>query len=123
MATASETLCDPDDDNDNVPDTADADGGAGTSPAGRLAGDGRATTGTLLTGSLSSVTDVAAPKGIRLTAGASGATLTMCSPGFGVDIDPNTSVTITCGSITVENVTSRFGHGHGRHSHGRVSPE
>jgi Ca2+-binding RTX toxin-like protein len=96
--------CDPDDDNDNVPDTADADGGAGTSPAGQLAGDGT-TTGTLLSGSLSSVTDVAAPKGIRLTAGASGATLTMCSPAFSIDVEPNASVTITCGSISVENVT------------------
>jgi Ca2+-binding RTX toxin-like protein len=95
--------CDPDDDNDNVPDAADADGGSGASPDGQLAGDGT-TTGTLLTGSLSSVTDVAAPKGIRLTAGSSGATLTMCSPGFGVDLEPNTSVTITCGSISAENV-------------------
>jgi probable HAF family extracellular repeat protein len=96
--------CDPDDDNDNVPDAGDADGGAGTSPAGQLAADG-VTSGTLLTGSLSSVTDVPAPKGIRLTAGASGATLTMCSQGFSVELEPNTSVTVTCGSISVENVS------------------
>ena len=96
--------CDPDDDNDNLVDTGDADGGSGDSPSGQLAGDGT-TTGTLIAGSLASVTDVAAPKGLRLTAGAGGAALRMCSPPFDVELDAGTSVTITCGSVTIENIS------------------
>jgi Tol biopolymer transport system component len=96
---------DPDRDDDGVPDTFDADGGDGTSPAGLLQTDDTGLTfGTLTAGSLTSVTDVADPKGIRITAGADGATLTMCAQGFQVELDPSTSATITCGSISVEAV-------------------
>jgi Ca2+-binding RTX toxin-like protein len=92
-------------DGDGVPDAFDADGGDGSSTDGLLATDGTGTSGTLTAGSLTSVTDVDSPKGYRLTAGPEGATLTMCAEALEVELDPNTSATITCGSVSVENVT------------------
>ncbi len=106
VSSASYTVVsNPDADGDGVPDSIDSDGGAGTGSPGFTddTGDGKTTTGALVSGSMT-VTDVSDPKGIRIAAGPSGVVLTVCLQGFGLELDPGDSVTVTCGSVTVENV-------------------
>jgi Tol biopolymer transport system component len=96
-----------DDDGDGVPDEIDSDGGAGTAPAGfsDVTGAGVPTTGEVLSGSVS-VVDVADPSGVRITGGAGGAVLSpVCGSAFELGIPAGGSVTITCHSIEVEDVT------------------
>lgn len=98
----------PDADGDGVVDDVDADGGAGTGPAGAFTddtGDGKTTSGAVLSGSLVSVVDVADPKGVRLTAGDAGAVVSACEQGYELELPPGGSVTVTCGSVRVEEVT------------------
>jgi hypothetical protein len=97
----------PDADGDGVVDDVDPDGGAGTSPPGAFTDDtggGTTTSGAVLSGSLVSVVDVADPKGVRLTAGGAGAVVSACGQGYELELPPGGSVTLTCGSITVEEI-------------------
>jgi hypothetical protein len=95
----------PDADDDGIADDVDSDGGAGTAPAGFAddTGDGKTTSGTLTSGTVT-VDDVADPKGVRITA-TSDAVLSVCGPpGFDLELPAGAAVTITCGSVVVENV-------------------
>jgi Ca2+-binding RTX toxin-like protein len=101
--------CDPDRDGDGVPDTLDSDGGAGSDPpAFTDAVQGRAnpTSGTVVSGTVT-VDDVAdATKGVRITA-VSDAVLSVCAfpTPFELDLSAGSSATVTCGSVSVEDVT------------------
>jgi uncharacterized delta-60 repeat protein len=91
---------------DGIDDTLQPPG----TPAGSFyddTGDGKTTTGTLVSGSVT-VTDAADPDGVVIIAGAAGATLTMCPPpqSYPLVFRPGTSATVTCGSVTVEAVAN-----------------
>ena len=98
----------PDADADGVVDDVDLDGGTGTSPAGAFTddtGDGKTTSGGVLSGSLVSVVDVSDPTGVRLTAGDAGAVVSACAQGYELELPLGGSVTVTCGSVRVEDIT------------------
>jgi Tol biopolymer transport system component len=100
-------------DGDGVPDAIDADGGAGTSTAGSFSddtGNGKTTTGSIINANGLSVTveDVADPKGVRITAtgaGSAPAVLSLCPAGFELEVPAGASVVVTCGSVSVSDVT------------------
>jgi Tol biopolymer transport system component len=98
-------LDDHDADDDGIDDAVDSDSGAGTSPAGftdPVQGRATPTTGTVVSGSVSiqDVSDLA--KGVRITA-VTDAVLSVCA-GFELDIPAGGSVTLTCGSVSVEDI-------------------
>lgn len=93
-------------DRDGVEDSVDADGGDGSSPAGAFVddtGDGKISGGGIVSGSVA-VVDAADPKGVRLTAIGGDAVLSVCSPAFEIEVPDGGSVTVTCGSVRVEEV-------------------
>jgi Ca2+-binding RTX toxin-like protein len=100
--------CDPDRDGDGVVDTVDSDGGAGTSPAGFsdvVQGKPNPTTGSVVSGSVT-VADVADPtRGVRITA-TTDAVLTVCAD-FELDVPAGGSVTVTCGSVSVQDISDQ----------------
>jgi Tol biopolymer transport system component len=102
----------PDADHDGVLDEVDADGGAGTSPAGSFSdatAPGKVTTGSIVdaAGLTVSVTDVADPRGVRITATGTGgpAILSVCAAGFELELPAGAAVTVTCGSVSLSDVT------------------
>jgi Tol biopolymer transport system component len=99
--------CDPDRDGDGVDDVVDSDAGAGSGPPG-ISDTSTAvpTTATVFSGSVT-VVDAADPsKGVQVTAGPDGAVLSpVCGSPFEMEIPAGGSVTITCHSIEVENVS------------------
>jgi uncharacterized delta-60 repeat protein len=90
---------------DGIDDTLQPPG----TPAGSFVdntGNGKTTTGTLESGSVT-VTDAADPDGVVIIAGAAGATLTMCPPpSYPLVLAPGASATVTCGSVTVKAVAN-----------------
>lgn len=98
-------------DNDGIPDAIDADGGAGTSPAGSFSddtGDGATTTGVVTdsAGLGVTITDAADPDGvtIRVAAGTVRVTLSVCG-GFTIRVNAGSEVTLTCGSVALEVIS------------------
>ena len=94
-------------DGDGIPDDLDSDGGAGTGPAGFSdLSTAVPTTGTVSSGSVT-VVDAADPsKGVVVTAGPTGAVLSpVCGSSFEVEIPAGGSLTITCHSIEITNVS------------------
>jgi uncharacterized delta-60 repeat protein len=91
---------------DGIDDTLQPPG----TPAGSFVdntGNGLTTTGTVTSGSVT-VTDAADPDGVVISAGAAGATLTVCPQPqtYALVLSPGASATVTCGSVTVKAVAS-----------------
>ena len=96
---------DPDLDGDGVPDVIDSDGGAGSGPPGFFdSGTAVPTTGTVTAGQVTVVDVADTTKGVRITA-VTDAALSVCAPGFELEIPAGASVTVTCHSLEVGDVT------------------
>lgn len=79
-------------------------------PAGSFVDDTGAvntTNGTVLAGTPTAITDADDPAGVLVTTGAEAVRLEMCIPSdpYNIDIPPNTSVRLTCGSLSVAPVS------------------
>jgi Tol biopolymer transport system component len=106
-------LSNPDADGDGVTDDVDADGGAGTSPAGAFSDDtggGLVTSGQIVdaAGLTIAIADAADPDGVEITVGPGSGRirLSVCG-GFTIQVSAGSQVIVTCGSVTIKVVTGQ----------------
>jgi Tol biopolymer transport system component len=94
-------------DGDGIQDTVDTDGGTGADPPGFsnvVQGKATPTTGTVVSGSVTVVDLADQTKGVRITA-VTASVLTVCADGLELDLPAGTSLTLTCSSVSVEDIT------------------
>jgi hypothetical protein len=99
----------PDADHDGIPDDLDSDNGTGTAPPGFtnvVAGRTNPTAGTLVSGSVTVADAADSAKGVRITA-TTAAVLSVCPfpTAYELELEAGSSVTLTCGSVSLADVT------------------
>jgi RTX calcium-binding nonapeptide repeat (4 copies)/Thrombospondin type 3 repeat/WD40-like Beta Propeller Repeat len=104
--------CDPDANGDGIDDSLQPAGTTAGSFSNTVQGHANPTTGTVVSGTVT-VTDPTDPtKGVRITA-VTDATVWVCGPASAptpqIDIPAGFAFTVTCGSVTVENITGPSG--------------